>query len=105
MSICDKIRPSNVDEDVTDEICYGSSNMTVCEVYVKEGEINGTYINTCTKFCREYRLRCIDAFEAEDECVKDMNAAIDCDDEFTKPGILSSKDNICSCAKIGKHCS
>ena len=69
--------------------------MTICKVYVEEGNINGTEINTCTKYCGAYGLRCMKAFEDEDGCDKDMDTPIECDDEFTE-------DNICSCAKKGK---
>ena len=78
--------------------------MNTCEVYVEEGEINGIDINTCTKYCKAYGLRCSDAFEDKDECQKDLGTPTDCDTEFTKPTLsLSTKDNICSCAKIGKE--
>ena len=79
--------------------------MTICEVYVKEGKINETDVNTCTKYCSVYGLRCIHAFEDEDECEKDMDTVLKCDDNFTAPTRLHTKDNICSCAKIGKNYS
>ena len=72
--------------------------MTICEVHVEKGHINGTEINTCTKYCSAYGLRCFKAFEDEDECEKDMDTPIECGAEFTE-------DSICSCAKKGKHYS
>ena len=102
ISLCDEIQLSNVDDKVTDEICIGS-NMIICEVYVKEGKINGTDINTCTKYCNAFGLRCVEAFEDADDCQKDMDTPTDCDDVFTRPMGMGTKDNICSCDKIGEN--
>ena len=104
LSLCDKIQQQHEDEEVTEKICYDSSNMDNCEVYAEEGEINGIYIDTCMKFCKAYGLRCSDAFENGDKCQKDLGTPTYCATEFTKPSssLIGTKDNICSCANIGK---
>ena len=89
-------------KEVTKEICTDSSNTTICEVYVNKGLIDGKDINTCLDYCSAFRLKCMGAFEDEDECEKDTDKARDCATEFTVDD--STPDLICSCAKIGKYC-
>ena len=100
--LCNKAR-INIYDEVTSTICNDDSSPANCDVYVRQGYIDDTFIQTCTEYCVAYGLQCVKAFEDEaGDCEKTDNV-LSCDAEFTSPNVFGRKDLICSCGEMGKQ--
>ena len=99
-SLCDRKGIKSGLDGVTFEICP-INDVDICEVFVKEGSINGVDISTCGKYCVQYGLECKVAYDDKaGSCVRKNDNALDCSDEFT--GRWYTDDLICTCGNRHK---
>ena len=94
-SLCDRKGIKSGEDGVTSQIC-SNTNTEICEVFVKEGSIQGVDISTCGTYCAYYGLECLLAYDDKSgSCVRKNDKVMGCEEEFT--GLVWTDDLICTC--------